>query len=299
MATTEKSHPEYKYLNIMQDILDNGETKGDRTGVGTLSLFSRYMDFDISQEFPLLTTKKTNIKSIINELLWFLSGNHDVTWLQNNNCHIWDGNSSDAKYLEASGNDKYDAGKNYGFQLRNFNGTNRETDTPNGIDQLKYVIDLLKNNPTSRRILFSYWNPAQIGLQDTCLPPCHLLYVFNVNTRTNTLNCHMTQRSADFFLGVPFNIASLATLVYILCHVTGYKPGKISIVTVDTHLYTNHTTQAKKQLTRTPHPFPKLAITKKFEDDADPIEFIESLTFDDFKVIDYKCHKGIKAPMAV
>ncbi len=292
-------HQEMKYLSIMKDILDNGDKSGDRTGVGTIKLFSQYMKFDISKEFPLLTTKRMGLKTVFTELKWFLLGETNVKWLQTRNCHIWDGNSSDPQYLKASGNPEYQAGKNYGFQLRNFNGSSLHGPR-DGIDQLAYVVNLINNNPTSRRILFSYWNPQQISLANTCLPPCHLLYIFQVNTRTKKLNCAMTQRSADFFLGSPFNVASLAMLVHILAFVTGYQPGEISITMTDTHLYKNHIEQAKEQLSREPMPWPQLEITKPFnKETGDPIKFIESLEYSDFKLTGYKSHKRIKAPMAV
>lgn len=292
-------HQEYKYLTVLQDILDNGEASDDRTGIGTIKTFSQFIKFDISQEFPLLTTKKMGVKSIITELLWFLKGNTDVTWLQDRKCNIWNANSSDLKYLEASGNKEFDAGKNYSWQLRNYNGTNLPEDKPNGVDQLAYVINLIKTNPTSRRILFNYWNPQQISLVDVCLPPCHILYVFQVDVKRNKLNCALTMRSSDYFLGVPYNLTSLATLVMIICHVTGYNPGQISINMVDCHLYKNHIEQAKEQLSREPMEFPQMSITKPFDKTEDPIKFIESLTHVDFKLVGYKSHKRIKAPMAV
>jgi thymidylate synthase len=298
------THQEYAYLDIMQDILDTGVESDDRTGTGTIKLFSQYMKFNIAHEFPLLTTKKMGLKTIFTELKWFLTGNNNVTWLQDRKCRIWDGNSSDPKYLKISGNKKFNAGKNYSWQLRNFNGSGPSTgNRRDGTDQLAYVIDLLQNNPTSRRILFSYWNPQHIGLKDTCLPPCHLMYIFNVNPKTNELNCAMTQRSADVFLGVPFNIASLAMLVHILCKVTGYTPGKISITMVDTHLYKNHIDQAGKQLTNEPMEWPQLEITKPYDcqsnNVSNALEYIESLEYSDFKLTGYKSHKRIKAPMAV
>ena len=287
---------EYQYLNLLNKILEEGQINETRNSK-TISLFGVKMEFDISESFPLLTTKKMYWKGILKELLWFLSANTNSKDLEKDKVRIWQGNSS-REYLDSIGLSEYeegDCGPIYGFQWRHFNAkyTGHSTDyTGEGIDQLQNIIDLIRDNPTSRRMYMTGWNPCQ--LKDMALPPCHISYQFYirdcVDTGKKLLDCMMYQRSGDVFLGVPFNIASTATLTYILANITDLCPGKINIVIGDAHIYENHIEQVKTQLKRTPHKFPKLVIKKKLDD-------IDSVAYDDFEIECYKFHPGIKAEM--
>jgi thymidylate synthase len=266
-------HPEKQYLQLMRDILDNGVQKGDRTGTGTLSVFGRQMRFDLSQGFPLLTTKKLHIRSIIHELLWFLSGDTNIKYLKDNGVSIWD------EWADENG----DLGPVYGKQWRRWK-------TPNGeeIDQISQLVHQIKNNPHSRRHIVSAWNVADVN--DMALPPCHTLFQFYV--AEGKLSCQLYTRSQDFFLGTPFNLASYALLVHMIAQQCNLEPGDFVWTGGDVHLYSNHLEQANIQLTREPYPMPTLIIKRKPESLFD-------YKFEDFEIVNYQAHPGIKAPIAV
>jgi len=284
---------ENQYLELMQDILTNGKSRIDRTNTGIISVFGRQLRFDIRKEFPILTTKRIYWKGVVEELIWFLKGNTNINHLIEKNVHIWDGNST-REYLDSINlldREERDAGPIYGFQWRHFGAeyTNMHANYQDkGIDQVKDCINLIKNNPTSRRIIMSAWNPQ--AMKDMCLPPCHVMYQFYVN-EDDEVSCHMYQRSADVFLGLPFNIASTALLTNIMANLTDKKPGEIIISLGDTHIYNNHIQQCNTQLDRKPRPLPKLNINKKLD--------LDTLHFDDFQLNDYSPYPSIKAQMAV
>lgn len=265
-------HPERQYLNLLADILETGVQRGDRTGTGTLGVFGRQMRFDLAQGFPLLTTKKLHRKSIILELLWFLRGDTNVGWLQERGVSIWD------EWADAQG----ELGPVYGKQWRSWAA-------PDGrvIDQMANVVESLKTTPHSRRHIVSAWNPADVD--DMALPPCHCLFQFFV--AEGRLSCQLYQRSADVFLGVPFNIASYALLTQMVAKVTDLEPGEFVHTLGDAHLYLNHLDQAREQLTREPYPFPTLTLADKRD--------LFSFDYEDFKVTGYKAHDKIAAPIAV
>ena len=262
-----------QYLDLMQHILDKGVKKEDRTGTGTLSVFGYQMRFNLSEGFPLVTTKKVHLKSIIHELLWFLKGDTNISYLKENGVSIWD------EWADEQGN----LGPVYGSQWRSW-------PTPDGrhIDQITQVVNQLKQNPDSRRIIVSAWNVAEI--ENMKLPPCHAFYQFYV--AEGKLSCQLYQRSADVFLGVPFNIASYALLVLMMAQVTGLEPGEFIWTGGDTHLYLNHLEQAQLQLTRAPHALPTMRLNPDVKD-------IFDFTFEDFKLENYVSHPGIKAVVAV
>jgi thymidylate synthase len=262
-----------QYLDLMQHILDNGVKKEDRTGTGTLSVFGYQMRFNLAEGFPLVTTKKVHLRSIIHELLWFLKGDTNIAYLKENGVSIWD------EWADANG----DLGPVYGSQWRSW-------PTPDGrhIDQITQVVNQLKNSPDSRRIIVSAWNVAEI--ENMKLPPCHAFYQFYV--ANGKLSCQLYQRSADVFLGVPFNIASYALLVLMMAQVTGLEPGEFIWTGGDTHLYLNHLEQTQLQLTREPHALPTMQLNPDVKD-------IFDFKFEDFKLEDYVSHPGIKAPVAV
>jgi thymidylate synthase len=266
-------HPERQYLGLLADILQNGVERGDRTGTGTLGVFGRQMRFDLSQGFPLLTTKKLHKKSIILELLWFLRGDTNVRWLQERGVSIWD------EWADA---ETGDLGPVYGKQWRSWSA-------PDGrvIDQIAAVVEGLKTNPNSRRHIVSAWNPAEV--EDMALPPCHCLFQFFV--ADGKLSCQLYQRSADVFLGVPFNIASYALLTMMVAQVTGLEPGEFVHTLGDAHLYLNHLDQAREQLAREPLPLPVLEIA--------PRDDLFAFEYDDFKLRGYQAHDRIAAPIAV
>jgi len=285
------THPEQSYLELLDKVYHTGERRDTRNGV-TYSLFGERIEFDISKHgFPLLTTKKMFWKGIVEELCWFLRADTNTEHLKEKGIHIWDGNTS-RKVLDGLGLTDYPdgcAGPIYGFQWRNFNGEYK----PNSVveletcrDQLYTCIQQIKNDPTSRRILFSGWNPVQQS--QMCLPPCHVLYQFYV--QHGKLDCQMYQRSADLFLGLPFNIASTALLTLMMAHITNYKVGKISICLGDVHLYEEHRERVVEQLTRVPFPFPKVHIREKKEK-------IEDIQPSDILLDDYICHGALRAPM--
>jgi thymidylate synthase len=265
-------HPERQYLDLLRDILDNGVQRGDRTGTGTLGVFGRQMRFDLAKGFPLLTTKKLHRKSIILELLWFLRGDTNVRWLQERGVSIWNEWADEAGEL----------GPVYGKQWRSWTA-------PDGrvIDQIAGVVESLKANPSSRRHIVSAWNPAEV--EDMALPPCHCLFQFFV--AEGKLSCQLYQRSADVFLGVPFNIASYALLTLMVAKVTGLEPGEFVHTLGDAHLYLNHIDQARLQLSREPLPLGRMTVADK--DDLFAFEF------EDFVLEGYRPHPSIPAPIAV
>ena len=262
-----------QYLDLLDRILTEGVQKGDRTGTGTLSVFGNQMRFNLQEGFPMLTTKKLHLKSIIYELLWFLQGNTNAKWLQDRGVRIWN------EWADEDGN----LGHIYGYQWRSwpdYNGGH--------IDQISEVIDQIKNNPNSRRLIVSAWNVADIDNMN--LPPCHILFQFYV--ADGKLSCQLYQRSADTFLGVPFNIASYALLLQMMAQVTGFEPGDFIHTTGDTHLYLNHLEQAKLQLTRDPRPLPTMKINPD-------VKSIFDFHFEDFELEGYDPWPAIKAPVAV
>ncbi|WP_426036062.1 thymidylate synthase [Brevundimonas sp. DC300-4] len=265
-------HPEFQYLNLLRDILDNGVRRDDRTGTGTLGVFGRQLRFDLSKGFPLLTTKKLHLRSIIVELLWFLRGETNTRWLKENGCSIWD------EWADENG----ELGPVYGKQWRSWAAPNGES-----IDQIARLLEGLKANPNSRRHIVSAWNPADI--EDMALPPCHCLFQFFV--ADGKLSCQLYQRSADVFLGVPFNIASYALLTMMVAQVTGLEPGDFVHTLGDAHLYSNHVEQAALQLTRQPLALPTMTIAAKRDLFAfDPSDFVLS---------GYEAHPHIKAAVAI
>lgn len=262
-----------EYLNLLQHILDTGAEKSDRTGTGTISCFGYQMRFNLQDGFPMLTTKKLHLKSIIYELLWFLNGDTNIKYLKDNGVGIWD------EWADANGN----LGPVYGHQWRSWQGADGQT-----YDQIKEAIHLLKTNPDSRRIIVNAWNVAD--LKKMALTPCHALFQFYV--ANGKLSCQLYQRSADVFLGVPFNIASYALLTMMMAQVCGLQYGEFIHTFGDVHLYSNHIEQAKLQLTRNPYPLPTMKINPEVKD-------LFSFKFEDFTLENYQSHPHIKAPVAV
>ncbi len=261
------------YLDLLRLVLEKGTPKGDRTGTGTLSYFGHQMRFNLAEGFPALTTKKLHMKSIIHELLWFLSGSTNIAYLKENGVSIWD------EWADEKGN----LGPVYGHQWRSW-------PTPSGekIDQIKAVHDEIKRNPNSRRLIVSAWNVADVSKM--ALPPCHTLFQFYVSD--GKLSCQLYQRSADLFLGVPFNIVSYALLTMMMAQTTGLQPGDFVHTFGDVHLYQNHVDQAQLQLTRTPRPLPKMKLNPNVKD-------LFEFRFEDFVLEGYDPHPAIKAPIAV
>ncbi len=262
-----------QYLNLLREIIDNGAIKTDRTGTGTKSIFGHQMRFRMADGFPLLTTKKLHLKSIIYELLWFLQGNTNVHWLQEHGVRIWN------EWADENG----ELGPVYGHQWRSWPDYNGGT-----IDQIAQAVELIKNNPDSRRIIVSAWNVAEVS--EMALPPCHLLFQFYV--ADGRLSLQLYQRSADTFLGVPFNIASYALLLQMMAQVCELQTGDFIHTTGDTHLYLNHLQQAELQLTRTPRPLPRMVINPDVKD-------IFSFRYEDFQLEDYNPWPHIKAEVSV
>ena len=262
-----------QYLDLLQHIVDNGNEKSDRTGTGTISCFGYQMRFDLNEGFPVLTTKKLHLKSIIHELLWFINGDTNVKYLKENGVRIWD------EWADENG----DLGPVYGYQWRSW-------PNPDGTstDQIKKLIDSLTNNPDSRRHIVSAWNPSFID--DMALPPCHCLFQFYV--ADGKLSCQLYQRSADTFLGVPFNIASYALFTYMLAQVCGLQPGEFIHTFGDVHLYNNHLEQTREQLSRTPGKLPTMKINPEVKDLFD-------FKFEDFELVDYDPLPHIKAAVSV
>lgn len=272
-----------QYLDLVKEVLENGNQKGDRTGTGTKSIFGHQLRFDLSKGFPMITTKKLHLKSIIHELLWFINGDTNISYLNENGVKIWN------EWANKDG----DLGPVYGYQWRNWNGDE--------IDQIKDLISTLKSNPNSRRMLVSAWNPSV--LPDTsksfeenvadgkaALPPCHAFFQFYVNN--GKLSCQLYQRSADVFLGVPFNIASYALFTMMIAQVCGYQAGDFVHTFGDAHIYNNHIEQVKLQLSRDTRPLPKMEINPE-------IKSIFDFKFDDFKLVDYDPHPHIKGAVAI
>ena len=271
-ADAPADHPERQYLNLLRDILDNGVRRDDRTGTGTLGVFGRQMRFDLSKGFPVLTTKKLHLRSIIVELLWFLRGETNIGWLKDNGVRIWD------EWADAEG----ELGPVYGKQWRSWTA-------PDGrvIDQIEKLVHGLKTNPNSRRHIVTAWNPADVD--DMALPPCHCLFQFFV--ADGKLSCQLYQRSADVFLGVPFNIASYALLTMMLAQIVGLEPGDFVHTFGDAHLYLNHLEQAELQLTREPLPLPVMRIAPKTD--------LFAFELSDFTLEGYEAWPHIKAAVAV
>lgn len=261
------------YLDLLQDILDNGVHKGDRTGTGTQSVFGRQLRYDLSEGFPLVTTKRIHLKSVIHELLWFLSGDTNISYLKENGVKIWD------DWADENG----DLGPVYGSQWRTWEAPNGEK-----IDQIAAVVDSIKNNPDSRRHLVSAWNVAEIN--NMKLPPCHFAFQFYV--AEGKLSCMLTMRSVDTFLGLPFNIASYALLTHMIAQQCDLEVGHFIWSGGDVHIYSNHVEQVKTQLEREPFALPKLVIKRKPDS-------IFDYKFEDFEFENYEHHPGIKAPIAV
>jgi thymidylate synthase len=262
-----------QYLDFMRHVQQHGTVKTDRTGTGTVSVFGHQMRFDLSKGFPLVTTKKLHLKSIIHELIWFLAGSTNIQYLKNNGVSIWD------EWADENGN----LGPVYGSQWRSW-------PTPDGshIDQITQLIQQIKSNPDSRRLIVSAWNVADIPRM--ALPPCHALFQFYV--ADGKLSCQLYQRSADIFLGVPFNIASYALLTHMVAQQTDLEVGEFIWTGGDCHLYSNHMEQVQEQLSRTPHALPKLIIKRK------PASVFD-YKYEDFEIVDYQFHPHIKAPVAV
>jgi thymidylate synthase len=262
-----------QYLDLMQRVLDEGVEKHDRTGTGTLSVFGHQMRFDLARGFPLLTTKKLHLKSIIYELLWFLAGDTNIKYLNDHGVHIWD------EWADARG----DLGPVYGQQWRSWPARDGGT-----IDQIANLVLAIQRNPDSRRLVVTAWNPADV--ERMALPPCHCLFQFYV--ANGTLSCQLYQRSADIFLGVPFNIASYALFTMMLAQVTGYQPGEFIHTLGDAHLYFNHLEQARLQLTRSPRPLPTIRLNPQIRD-------LDAFRYENFVLEGYEPHPHIKAAVAV
>ena len=262
-----------QYHDLMEHVLRHGARKDDRTGTGTLSVFGHQMRFDLSEGFPMVTTKKLHLKSIVHELLWFLKGDTNIAYLKANGVSIWD------EWADADGN----LGPVYGKQWRSWAAPDGRT-----IDQIANLVAMLKANPDSRRLIVSAWNPADV--EAMALPPCHCLFQFYV--ADGRLSCQLYQRSADIFLGVPFNIASYALLTLMLAQVAGLKPGDFVHTLGDAHIYTNHIEQAELQLTRPLRPLPVMTLNPEVTD-------LFAFTYDDFTLTGYEPHPAIKAPVAV
>ncbi|MAS96323.1 MAG: thymidylate synthase [Verrucomicrobiales bacterium] len=264
------------YLDLLDLVLTEGKPREDRTGTGTIGVFGAQARFDLRETFPCLTTKKLHLRSIIHELLWFLSGDTNIKYLKDNGVSIWD------EWADEDGN----LGPVYGKQWRSW-----EIDGgKESIDQIARVVDSIRTNPTSRRHIVSAWNPNDV--EEMALPPCHTMFQFYVNTTDNELSCQLYQRSADLFLGVPFNIASYALLTMMMAQVCDLKPGDFVHTFGDLHLYQNHLDQAKKQLGRVPRPLPVMKINPDVKE-------IDGFKYEDFELIGYDPHPTIKAPIAV
>jgi len=295
-----RNEEELAYLNLLSDIINCGSIKDDRTGTGTYSLFGTQLRFSLeNNKIPMLTTKKMFTKGVIEELLFFLRGETDTKKLEAKGVNIWKGNTS-RDFLDKRGLSylpEGDMGLGYGWQWRNFGGE-KETayhttrhPVESGIDQVANLIKQLKEDPNSRRMIISAWNPKQ--LHEISLPPCHILYQAYVDN--GKLSAQFYQRSADFFLGSPFNILSYSILTRILAKISRLQAKELIMICGDSHIYTNHLNQVKQQISRTPYDFPKLKINK----DLSLIEDIENLSFEDFEIINYNHHPAIIAPMAI
>ena len=278
-----------QYLDLLQYILDNGNEKEDRTGTGTISIFGYQMRFNLQEGFPLVTTKKIHMKSVIHELLWFLSGDTNIKYLKDNGVRIWDDwadYASTARFNRVEG----DLGPIYGHQWRSFGATKigHSSYLNDGVDQIAKLVEQIKNNPDSRRLIVTGWNPKEV--EDVALPPCHTLFQFYV--ANGKLSCQLYQRSCDTILGLPFNIASYALLTHMLAQVCGLQVGEFVWSGGDIHIYSNHIEQVKTQLSREPRPLPTLELNPDVDD-------IFKFSYTDFKIKDYDPHPPIKASVAV
>jgi thymidylate synthase len=262
-----------QYLDLMQHVLDHGSEKTDRTGTGTLSVFGYQMRFDLARGFPLVTTKKLHLHSIIHELLWFLQGDTNIRYLRENKVRIWD------EWADENG----DLGPVYGAQWRSWRAADGRL-----VDQIQQLVDDIKTNPDSRRLIVSAWNVGELA--NMALPPCHAFFQFYV--ADGRLSCQLYQRSADIFLGVPFNIASYALLLMMIARVTDLEPGDFVHTLGDAHLYSNHLTQARLQLKREPYPLPQMLLNPDVRE-------LQDFRFEDFELTNYQCHDHIKAAVAV
>jgi thymidylate synthase len=279
-----------QYLELLQAVATDGEHRDDRTSVGTRSLFGWQCRFDLADGFPLVTTKRVHTRSVIGELLWFLAGRTDNGWLNERGITIWD-EWATAEQTAAFGRSPGDLGPVYGHQWRNF-GASRLADgsyADDGVDQLARVVERIRTEPTSRRLIVTGWNPAEAD--EVALPPCHTLFQFYV-TGDGRLSCQLYQRSADVFLGVPFNIASYALLTHLVAQVCGLRPGVFVHTFGDVHLYANHVEQAREQLSRRPRPLPRLVL-------APHVDSLDGFGFDDITIEGYDPHPAIRAPVAV
>tara|TARA_R110002096_G_scaffold70208_4_gene168410 strand:- start:1042 stop:1845 length:804 start_codon:yes stop_codon:yes gene_type:complete len=264
------------YLDLLEHVLENGKARDDRTGTGTIGVFGAQARFDLRESFPCLTTKKVHLRSIIHELLWFLNGDTNIKYLNDNGVSIWD------EWADENG----DLGPVYGKQWRSWAvGDGTET-----IDQLARVVDSIRNNPTSRRHIVSAWNPADV--EEMALPPCHTMFQFYVDTTAGELSCQLYQRSADLFLGVPFNIGSYALLTMMMAQVCDLKPGDFVHTFGDLHLYQNHLEQTREQLSREPRELPQMKINPKVKE-------IDGFCYEDFELVGYDPLPSIKAPIAI
>ncbi|WP_410472822.1 thymidylate synthase [Faucicola mancuniensis] len=283
------SKNEQAYLDLLKLVLANGSQKGDRTGTGTISYFGSQMRFDLNDGFPLLTTKKIHTKSVIYELLWFLKGDTHVKYLQDNGVRIWN-EWATAEQTARFGKPAGELGAVYGHQWRNFGASQKPDGSYNadGFDQISWLVNEIKNNPNSRRLIVSGWNPKEAS--EVALPPCHTLFQFFI--ANNKLSCQLYQRSADLFLGVPFNIASYALLTHMIAHVTGLGVGEFVWTGGDCHIYNNHLEQVNEQLSRTPFDLPKLWLNPE-------IKNIFDFDFDDINIENYQSHATIKAQVSV
>ncbi|WP_394850620.1 thymidylate synthase [Pendulispora brunnea] len=277
------------YLDLLRRALDQGDERGDRTGTGTLGVFGHQMRFRLQDGFPLLTTKKLHLKSIIHELLWFLSGETHAEPLQAQGVRIWN-EWATAEACAKFGRQEGDLGPIYGHQWRNFGATRLPDGTyaNDGVDQIRRVLDGIVHNPTSRRLIVTGWNPKEAD--EVALPPCHTMFQFHV--ANGALSCQLYQRSGDIFLGVPFNIASYALLTMMIAHVTGLRPGDFVHTLGDAHLYKNHLEQAREQLTRAPRPLPRMVLNPEVKD-------LFAFRYEDFQLEGYDPHPHIKAEVSV
>lgn len=280
---------EQAYLDLIRYVRDHGTQKGDRTGTGTLSVFGAQMRFDLTDGFPLLTTKKIHTKSVIHELLWFLKGDTHVKYLQDKGVRIWN-EWATAEQTARFGRAEGDLGPVYGHQWRNFGASQDQQGNylADGVDQIRQVVEQIKTNPNSRRLIVSGWNPKEAD--QVALPPCHTLFQFFV--ADGKLSCQLYQRSADLFLGVPFNIASYALLTHMIAQVTGLSVGEFVWTGGDCHIYNNHLAQVNEQLSRAPYPLPQLQLNASIDD-------IFAFKFDDISIQHYQSHPTIKAAVAV
>lgn len=267
-----------QYLDLMRHVRDNGTKKEDRTGTGTLSVFGYQMRFDLSEGFPLVTTKKCHLKSIIHELLWFLTGDTNIKYLQDNGVRIWN------EWADDEGN----LGPVYGYQWRSWPKSEKSGANGGHVDQISQIIDQIKNNPDSRRIIVNAWNVGEI--ENMALPPCHMMFQFYV--ADGKLSCQLYQRSADIFLGVPFNIASYALLTMMVAQACDLAPGDFVHTLGDAHLYSNHLVQTDEQLSRKPFPLPVMKINPE-------VKSIFDFKFEDFELVGYEAHPHIKGAVAV